>query len=81
MEPKFTHDDIRRHLAELGYSNIPDERLKVFAKDLRRLMKYEERKRLLEADLEDMENRRPGQKIRLRLRDHLFVLYFLVMWD
>ena len=64
MAPKFTDDDIRQQLAELGYPNIPEERLRVFVKDLRRLMKYEEKKRQLAAELEeeDLENQSPRQK-------------------
>ncbi len=62
MERNFTDEDIKRHLAELGYANVPDERLRVFVKDLRRLMKYEEKKRRLTAELEEMENRQSRQK-------------------
>ena len=63
MERNFTDEDIKRHLTELGYANVPDERLRVFVKDLRRLMKYEEKKRRLTAELEEMENRgQPRQK-------------------
>ena len=63
MERKFTEEDIKRHLGELGYSNVSEERLKVFVKDLRRLMKYEEMKRRRAMELEDLENTSPGQKI------------------
>jgi hypothetical protein len=62
MERNFTDEDIKRHLAELGYANVPDQRLRVFVKDLRRLMKYEEKKRRLTAELEEMENRQSRQK-------------------
>lgn len=70
MAPNFTDDDIRQQLAELGYPSIAEDRLRVFAKDLRRLMKYEEKKRLVaaaaaelrEEEEEDRENRSPRQK-------------------
>jgi len=58
MAPNFTDEEIRAHLAELGYTNIPEGKLRSFVKDLRRLMKYEERKR----QLEDLENRSPRHK-------------------
>ena len=62
MAPKFTDDEIRGHLAELGYTNIPEERLRVFVNDLRRLMKYEEKKRRLAGELEELKNRTPRQQ-------------------
>jgi hypothetical protein len=62
MVAKFTDEEIRRHLAELGYTNIPAERLRVFAKDLRRLMKYEERKKQLASELDNLENKSPPHK-------------------
>jgi len=44
----FTQEDIRRHLADLGYTNVTDEKLEGFVRDLRKLIKYEERKKGVE---------------------------------
>jgi len=41
----FTRKDVESHLADLGYTNITDEKLDSFIKDLRKLIKYEERKK------------------------------------
>jgi len=52
----FSRSDIKRHLAELGYSNITEEKLDSFVRDLRKLIKYEERKKEVENKLDDIEN-------------------------
>jgi len=44
----FSQEDIRRHLADLGYTNVTDEKLEGFVRDLRKLIKYEERKKGVE---------------------------------
>ena len=41
---KFSKEDVRTHLAELGYSNIEGNQLDEFCEDLKRLIKYEEKK-------------------------------------
>ena len=83
----FSRSDIKRHLAELGYSNITEEKLDGFVRyiyfiliwvfglyicflffgclwrllhhylhrDLRKLIKYEERKKEVENKLEDID--------------------------
>jgi len=51
----FSRSDIKRHLAELGYSNITEEKLDSFVRDLRKLIKYEERKKEVEDKLEDID--------------------------
>ena len=52
---KFSRDDVRRHLTELGYSNIEDSKLDEFCIDLRKLIKYEEREKKIEQKLELLE--------------------------
>ena len=52
---KFTRDDVRRHLAELGYSNIEESKLNEFCADLRKLIKYEEKKKNIGQKLELLE--------------------------
>ena len=59
MEVEFTDEDIRRHLHDLGYRNIPEGKLHTFVSDLRRLIKYEERKKQLDKKLENLENIEP----------------------
>ena len=52
---KFTRQDVRQHLAELGYANIDDEKLDEFCADLKRLIKYEEKKKNISKKLEQLE--------------------------
>ena len=40
-------EDVERHLKDLGYRNISDEQLDEFVKDLKRLIRYEEKQRRL----------------------------------
>ncbi|XP_001640703.2 hydrolethalus syndrome protein 1 homolog [Nematostella vectensis] len=40
---EFTEEEIRDKLAELGYTNVPREKLREFADDLRQLMRYEKK--------------------------------------
>jgi len=52
---EFTREDIVRHLAELGYKNVEDSKLDSFCADLKRLIKYEEKKRRVGEKLEQLE--------------------------
>ena len=52
---KFTRQDVRTHLAELGYANIDDDKLDEFCADLKRLIKYEEKKKNISKKLEQLE--------------------------
>ena len=52
---KFTKEDVKRHLSELGYSNIEDNKLDEFCDDLRRLIKYEEKQKNIGRKLEQLE--------------------------
>jgi len=51
----FSRSDIKRHLAELGYSNITEEKLDSFVRDLRKLIKYEERKNEVQHKLDEID--------------------------
>ena len=68
MDSKFSVEDIKRHLRDLGYTNVPEEKLVTFVSDLRRLMKYEERKKLADKKLKDIEKNSPGRKRSQRRR-------------
>jgi len=57
MDVTFTKEDVRQHLEELGYKNIPDEKLKKFLKDLRRLIKHEDKKRRIDEKLKQLESK------------------------
>ena len=52
---KFTKDDVRTHLADLGYSNIQGNQLDEFCEDLERLIKYEEKKQNIGRKLDQLE--------------------------
>jgi len=58
----FSRSDIKRHLAELGYSNITEEKLDSFVRDLRKLIKYEERKKEVENKLDDIDKQPPARR-------------------
>jgi len=55
----FSRSDIKRHLAELGYSNVTEEKLDSFVRDLRKLIRYEERKKEVENKLDDIDHQLP----------------------
>jgi hypothetical protein len=48
MSLNFAPEDVRRHLEGLGYTTINDRQLKDFIRDLRRLIRYEEKQKRLE---------------------------------
>ena len=48
MTLTFSSEDVRNHLESLGYKNISDRQLKDFVKDLKRLIRYEEKQKRLE---------------------------------
>ena len=52
---KFTKDEVRNHLSELGYGNIEDSKLDEFCRDLKRLIKYEEKQKSIGRKLEQLE--------------------------
>ncbi len=43
MSLTFSKDDVRRHLRDLGYKDVGDEHLEEFVRDLRRLIRHEDR--------------------------------------
>ena len=52
MSVPFSKEDVHKHLLDLGYSNITNEQLREFMTDLKRLIRYEEKQRRIEAHLE-----------------------------
>ena len=54
-ETEFTREDVIRHLAELGYNNVDDAKLDSFCADLKRLIKYEEKKKRVNEKLQLLE--------------------------
>lgn len=52
---EFTREDVVKHLADLGYDNVEEAKLDSFCADLRRLIKYEEKKRRVGEKLEQLE--------------------------
>ena len=54
----FTREDVVQHLAELGYNNVDEGKLDSFCADLKRLIKYEEKKRLVNEKLLKLEESR-----------------------
>jgi len=53
---QFSREDVVRHLAELGYTNVDDAKVDSFCADLKRLIKYEEKKRRVAEKLEQLES-------------------------
>jgi len=53
----FKKDDVLRHLAELGYDNIDDAKLQEFMADLKKLIKYEEKRKRVGEKLKILEQR------------------------
>ena len=51
MSISFNKDDVHKHLLDLGYSNISGDQLQEFMKDLKRLIRYEEKQKRIEAHL------------------------------
>ena len=43
MPFSFSREEVRRHLVELGYVDVDDDKLEEFYRDLKRLAKYEEK--------------------------------------
>jgi hypothetical protein len=45
----LSRDDVERHLKDLGYRNITDDQLNEFIKDLKRLIRFEEKQSRLKS--------------------------------
>jgi len=58
----FTREDVQRHLLDLGYTNISEEKMDLFIKDLRKLIIYEEREKTVSGTLDMMEGQKTTQK-------------------
>ena len=57
MSLNFTAEDVRRHLVSLGYSHISEDQLKDFVRDLRRLIRYEEKQKQLQDLIENQKEK------------------------
>ena len=51
MSQSFSKEDVRKHLLDLGYTNITSEQLREFMTDLKRLIRYEEKQKRIEAHI------------------------------
>ena len=56
MSLSFSKEDVHKHLLDLGYSNITNEQLREFMTDLKRLIRYEEKQKRIEAHLQHTKN-------------------------
>ena len=61
MSLSFSKDDMRKHLLDLGYTNISDQQLHDFMYDLKRLIRYEEKQKRIEAHLNYVEEHKQGK--------------------
>jgi len=68
MSFSFTKDDVRQHLLSLGYKNLTDEQLQEFCKDLKKLIRFEEKQKRIEAHLEFRKRNREHQQQRQQRR-------------
>lgn len=48
MSLDFSPEDVQQHLENLGYTNVSEDQLKDFVRDLRRLIRYEEKQKKLQ---------------------------------
>jgi len=62
-ETEFTREDVIRHLAELGYDNVDEAKLDSFCADLKRLIKYEEKKRRVNEKLKVLEKNQGRMRV------------------
>ena len=53
MSLNFSAEDVRKHLVSLGYSHISEDQLRDFVRDLRRLIRYEEKQKQLQDLIEN----------------------------
>ena len=60
MSLSFGKDDVRKHLLDLGYTNISDQQLHDFMYDLKRLIRYDEKQKRIEAHLNYAEEHKKG---------------------
>ena len=51
MSLVFSKEDVHKHLLDLGYTNISKEQLREFMNDLKRLIRYEEKQKRIEAHI------------------------------
>jgi len=61
--------DVDRHLKELGYRNISEEQLDEFIKDLKKLIRYEEKQSRLKGLIQIRQNEARRKKEREKKKD------------
>ncbi len=61
--------DVDRHLKELGYRNISEEQLDEFVKDLKKLIRYEEKQSRLKGLIQIRQNEARRKKEREKKKD------------
>ena len=73
MSFPYGPEDVRRHLENLGYEHITETQLAEFIKDLKRLIRYEEKQSRLQEHLGVLENAKSSpapRRSRRRRRSH-----------
>jgi len=68
----FGKDEVRKHLLSLGYSNVSEDQLADFCKDLKRLIRYEEKQNRIQAQLQLRQRHKERQKQRPRSADSTY---------
>jgi len=58
----FGRDEVKKHLLSLGYTNVTEEQLNEFCKDLKRLVRYEEKQNRIQAQLQLRKRHREKQQ-------------------
>ncbi len=71
MSLNFSHEDVRKHLESLGYTDVSKSQLRDFIRDLRRLIRYEEKQKKIQELLQyeanvirGQENRAPPEPVK-----------------
>ena len=58
----FSKDDVKGHLLSLGYKNLSEDQLAEFCRDLKKLIRYEEKQKRIEAHLQVRQRHREHQR-------------------
>lgn len=68
----FGKDEVRKHLLSLGYTNVSEDQLADFCKDLKRLIRYEEKQNRIQAQLQLRKRHKERQQQRPRSADSTY---------
>jgi len=68
----FGKDEVRKHLLSLGYTNLSEDQLSDFCKDLKRLIRYEEKQNRIQAQLQLRQRHKERQQQRPRSADSTY---------